>query len=54
MPRPKDEGYVLGAVAGLLLVFCAVMGLAIDVGNMYVRKQHLQAAADSGAPEEES
>src|ERR1051326_8167993 len=45
----KDAGYVAASVAASLVVFCGFLGLALDVGNIYFQKQHMQAAADSGA-----
>src|SRR5258708_7402131 len=45
----RDAGYVAVAVAGSLVVFCGILGLAADVGMLYFQKGHMQAAADSAA-----
>src|SRR5438093_5364228 len=47
--KRTDAGYVVVAVAGLLIVFCAILGLATDAGMLYFLKGHMQAAADTAA-----
>jgi hypothetical protein len=45
----SEEGQVLPIVALLLVVFIGLLGLAIDVGRLYVAKTELSRAADSAA-----
>src|SRR5438034_8896182 len=44
-----DAGYVAVAVAGSLVIFCGMLGLAADVGMLYFQRSHMRAAADSAA-----
>jgi len=48
-PLNNQKGLALVYTAILMLVFCAFLGLAIDVGYMYVTRGQLQNAADSAA-----
>src|SRR5438105_13106123 len=45
----RDAGYVAVAVAGSLVIFCGMLGLAADVGMLYFQRSHMRAAADSAA-----
>jgi hypothetical protein len=45
----NERGVTLVWVAILLVVFCAFLGLAIDMGYMYVARGELQNAADAAA-----
>lgn len=45
----NDKGFALVYLALLIVVLVAIVGLAVDVGYMYVTKGQLQNAADSAA-----
>lgn len=45
----NDKGFTLVYLAILIVVLVAIVGLAVDVGYMYVTKGQLQNAADSAA-----
>jgi uncharacterized membrane protein len=49
MKRRSEAGQALVSVAFGMLVLCAVMGLAIDIGYLRYLKRELQTAADSAA-----
>lgn len=44
-----QKGLALIYIALLMVAFCAFLGLAVDIGYMYVAKGQLQNAADSAA-----
>src|SRR5207237_7408882 len=51
-PKPatkKERGAVVVLVALLILPFTLLMAFAIDTGNWWVHKRHLQTQADGGA-----
>lgn len=48
-PLNNQRGLALVYMAILMVVFCAFLGLAIDVGYMYATRGQLQSAADSAA-----
>ncbi len=45
----NKRGLALVYIALLMVAFCAFLGLAVDIGYMYVAKGQLQNAADSAA-----
>ena len=45
----SQKGMALVYIALLMVAICAFIGLAVDIGYMYVAKGQLQNAADSGA-----
>ena len=45
----NHKGMTLVYIALLMVVFCAFLGLAVDMGYMYVAKGQLQNAADAAA-----
>jgi len=47
--KSTEAGYVLISAAAFALAFCAILGLATDVGSLYYQKGRMQAAADSAA-----
>jgi len=48
-PTEQQRGQVLVIVALSLLVLLAVVALAVDVGQFYQARRHMQNAADAGA-----
>src|SRR2546425_11386481 len=47
--RKLQEGQAIVLIARLLLVLCAMLGLAIDSGRAYVDRRGLQTAVDAAA-----
>ncbi len=47
----KQDGQALAQVALLLVVLLAFLALAVDVGQVYLKRRQLQNAADAGALE---
>ena len=45
----REEGQTVVIVAVFMVVLLAVLGLVIDVGELYLTQRHLQTAADSAA-----
>lgn len=43
----NERGFMLLTIALVGIVFCGLLGLAIDLGQMYIAKTELQAFADS-------
>jgi len=47
--RRREDGQVLVQVALMIFVLLLFVGLAVDVGNVYGERRHMQNAADAGA-----
>jgi len=47
--RRREDGQVLVQVALMIFVLVLFVGLAVDVGNVYGERRHMQNAADAGA-----
>ena len=47
--QPNDRGYVLIAVASASVVLMGAVGMAVDLGRMYITKGEAQTFADSAA-----
>src|SRR5579864_992608 len=48
-PRRAERGFVLVIMALSSVVLFGCLGLAVDVGRMYIAKNEAQAYADAGA-----
>jgi Putative Flp pilus-assembly TadE/G-like len=47
--KVNEKGAVLPLFALAMLTMLGMMGLALDFGNFYLQKRHMQSAADAGA-----
>ena len=47
--RRRERGFVLVLLAGASVVLFACLGLAVDVGRMYIAKNEAQSYADAAA-----
>src|SRR5258706_5086827 len=45
----RESGYVLVTMAGTALALLAALGLAVDIGRMFIAKNETQAYCDSAA-----